>query len=266
MFGRIFGAILGFVLTGKFWGAIIGFIIGAFIDRSASVRVRTSTGRTTAEDFSTSLLMLSAAVMRSDGKVMKSELDFVRRFYTEQFGIDYANQQMLELRELLKQEIRVREVCEEIQNHMDYHLRLQLLHCLFGLAHADADMSNAEMNTIHEISQYMGINFKDYESLKAMFMFGSSYGGGYSSGGGSSSGNAGRPRPSGLDLSSAYTILETEASSTDDEVKKAYRKMAVKYHPDKVASLGEAHVKSATEKFQKVQQAYEVICTARGMK
>ncbi|MCX6182282.1 MAG: DnaJ domain-containing protein [Bacteroidetes bacterium] len=265
MFGRIFGAILGYLLTGgKFWGAILGFIIGSFLDRSARIQVRTSTGRTTAEDFSASLLLLSAAVMKSDGKVMKSELDYVRKFYTEQFGFDYAQKQMLELRELLKQDIALREVCQEIQNHMDYHLRLQLLHYLFGLAKSDDTLSNQEMDTIHQISQFMGINFKDYESLKAMFMFGG-YGGSYSSGDSSSGGGA-RPRSTGMDLASAYTILETESSVSDDELKKAYRKMAIKYHPDKVASLGEAHVKSATEKFQKVQQAYDTVCASRGIK
>jgi DnaJ like chaperone protein len=265
MFGKIFGAILGWVLTGGNWkGALVGFIIGAFLDNSTRVKIKTSTGRTTAEDFSASLLLLSAAVMKSDGKVMKSELDYVRKFYTEQFGLDYAQKQMLDLRELLKQDIRLREVCEEIKNHMDYHLRLQLLHYLFGLAKSDDNMSNAEMDTIQQISQYMGINFKDYESLKAMFMFGN-YGGSYSSGDSSSGGGA-RPRSAGMDLASAYTILETESSVSDDELKKAYRKMAIKYHPDKVASLGEAHVKSATEKFQKVQQAYEVVCASRGIK
>ena len=265
MFGKIFGAILGWVLSGgRLGGAVIGFIICAILDRSARVQVRTSTGRTTAEDFSASLLLLSAAVMKSDGKIMKSELDFVRRFYTEQFGFDYAQKQMLELRELLKQDIRLREVCQEIQTHMDYHLRLQLLHYLFGLAKSDDNMSNQEMDTIYQISQFMGINFKDYESLKAMFMFGN-YNGSYSSGDSSSAGG-GRQRSSGMDLASAYTILETESSVNDDELKKAYRKMAIKYHPDKVASLGEAHVKSATEKFQKVQQAYDTVCASRGIK
>lgn len=262
MFGRIFGVILGFMLSGgKVWGAVVGFLIGSFLDSSARVKVSTSTGgRTTAEDFSASLLLLSAAVMKSDGRVMKSELDYVRKFYTEQFGFEYAQKQMLELRELLKQEIRLREVCQEIQRHMDYHLRLQLLHYLFGLAKSDDSIGNQEMETIHQISQFMGINFKDYESLKAMFMFGG-YSGSYSSGDAGS-----RPRSTGMDVASAYTILETDASVSDDELKKAYRKMAIKYHPDKVASLGEAHVKSATEKFQKVQQAYEVICAARGIK
>ncbi len=200
--------------------------------------------------------------MKADGKIMRSELDFVKRFFSEQFGADHAQQQILELRELLKQDIAIKEVCTEIRDHMDYHLRLQLLHCLFGLANADDQMGKQEQDMIYDIAMHMGINFKDYESLKAMFMFGG-YGGQqqYSNAGGQQ-----RSRSNQMNTSSAYKILEIEENVEDDSVKKAYRKMAIKYHPDKVASLGESHVKAATEKFQKVQEAYDLICNVRGMK
>jgi DnaJ like chaperone protein len=68
------------------------------------------------------------------------------------------------------------------------------------------------------------------------------------------------------DTTSAFKILEIESTATDDEVKKAYRKMAMKYHPDKVRGLGEQHEKSANEKFLKVQEAYEQIKKERGIK
>ena len=68
------------------------------------------------------------------------------------------------------------------------------------------------------------------------------------------------------EVDSAFKILEIEKSATDLEVKKAYRKMALKFHPDKVAHLGEDHQKAAREKFQKVQEAYEQICKERDIK
>ena len=64
---------------------------------------------------------------------------------------------------------------------------------------------------------------------------------------------------------SSYKILEITKSSTDDEVKKAYRKMVKKYHPDKLQGLGEEHLKGANEKFQSIQSAYEKIKNERGM-
>lgn len=269
MFGKIIGAVLGWFLTGHSWlGALAGLFLGSLFDRT-TIKVSGSAGRqTTVGDFSTSLLILCAAVMKADGKIMRSELDFVKRFFTEQFGADHAQEQILELRELLKQDIAVREVCTEIAAHMDYHLRLQLLHCLFGLANADDQITQQEMNMIQTISNYMGIHYKDYESLKAMFMFGG-FGGGsqqYAGGGNQQYQQQQRVRVNQMDTKAAYTILEIEPTATDDEVKRAYRKMAIKFHPDKVASLGESHVKAATEKFQKVQEAYELIGKVRGIK
>jgi DnaJ like chaperone protein len=66
-------------------------------------------------------------------------------------------------------------------------------------------------------------------------------------------------------LDADYEILGVESSASDDDIKKAYRKMAVRYHPDKVASLGEEYQKGAKEKFQRIQEAYENIKKARGL-
>ena len=69
---------------------------------------------------------------------------------------------------------------------------------------------------------------------------------------------------SGVD--NAYKVLEIEKSVTDSEVKKAYRKMVKKHHPDKLQHLGEEHMQGAEEKFRQVQKAYESIQKERGMK
>ena len=63
----------------------------------------------------------------------------------------------------------------------------------------------------------------------------------------------------------AYTILEIERSASDEEVKKAYRNMAKKYHPDRVNTEDEAIRKGAEEKFKEVQKAYEQIQQERGL-
>ena len=84
----------------------------------------------------------------------------------------------------------------------------------------------------------MYINQYDFESIKAMFYDSSD---------------------------SAYLILEIEKSASNDELKKAYRKMVKKYHPDKLQHLGEEHVKGAEEKFKQVQKAYEQIQKERGL-
>ena len=67
-------------------------------------------------------------------------------------------------------------------------------------------------------------------------------------------------------MSDAYKVLEIEPSATDEEVRKAFRKLALKHHPDRVATLGEDVRRAAEEKFQQINNAKERIYKARGMK
>ncbi len=241
------GALIGFSFF-KFPGAILGFIIGGLFDRRGSVEwdeqftrerytgqqayQRTATG-----DFAASLLVLTAAVMKADGKILKSELEYVRRFYIQQFGEAKTREQMRALRDLLKSPIDVRSVGHQIRYQMQYASRLQLLHYMFGIAKADGQISDSEVVTIQRIAGFLGIGVADFQSIKAMFV-----------------------RETGGD----FKILEITQDATDDEIKKAYRRMAMKYHPDKVNHLGEEVKNQAEEKFRKVQEAYENIKKSRG--
>ena len=242
-FGKWLGGGLGWALGGPV-GAIIGFALGSMLDNSEVTVSRGGKTRTyssasaTVNDFTASLLVLSAAVMKSDGKVLKSELDFVRRFFIQQFGEAKANEDMLLLKEILKKEIPVSDVCSQIKQFMPLASRLQLIHYLYGLSKADGQIHQSEVSAIEQIAYYLGINSADMNSIKAMYY---------------------------RDTQSDYKILEVEESASDEEIKKAYRKMALKFHPDKVAQEGEAVVKAATEKFKKVQEAYENVKKRRGM-
>lgn len=241
-FGKWLGGGLGWALGGPL-GGVLGFALGSAFD-ATSITVK-SDGKTTytsnstpyVGDFAASLLVLSAAVMRSDGKILKSELDFVKKFLAQQFGEDHAQQQLLMLKEILKQEIPLQDVCFQVKQYMPHAQRLQIIHYLFGISKADGDVNELEIQTIQTIANYLGISAADFSSLKAMYF---------------------------QDVNSDYEILEIEISVSDEEIKKAYRKMAVKFHPDKVAALGEEVQKAAKEKFQKVQQAYENIKKQRG--
>jgi DnaJ like chaperone protein len=237
-FGKWLGGGLGWAFGGPI-GAIIGFALGSVLD---DTKMMVTTGNfqapTQVGDFSASLLVLAAAVMKADGAVLKSELDYVKKFFIKNFGIEHTQEQMLVFRELLKQDIPVREVCLQIRQNMEHAARLQLVHFLFGVSSADGAVHQKEVDVIAEIAGYLGVTEADFNSLKAMFF---------------------------KDAESDYKILEIEKSATDEEVKKAYRKMAVKFHPDKVSHLGDDIQKDAKEKFQKVLAAYENIKKQRGM-
>ena len=241
--GGVMGGILGFAFGSLFESAVSGqFALNNeqsdTATRGFAGRTRVDRPQTQAGDFGVSLLVLSAAVMKSDRQVVKSELDFVKDFFKRQFGQAKAENYILMLRELLKQEYNLREVCIQIKLYMDHASRLQLLHFLFGLAQSDGQVHPDEIQTIRAIAGWLGISIVDIESIQAMFVKNSE---------------------------SAYRILEITQQATDEEIKKAYKKMAVKYHPDKVSHLGEDVQKAANEKFKEVNLAYEQIKKERAL-
>lgn len=239
-YGKWIGGGLGWALGGPI-GGLLGFMFGSMFEGGSTGSTTTQNhpyAATQAGDFSVSLLVLAAAVMKADKVVKKSELDYVKRFFVSNFGEAKTLQLMQVLKELLNKDINVQEVSLQIRSAMDYSSRLQLLHFLFGIAGADMAIHDSEVNAIQTIASYMGISAADFNSIKAMFV---------------------------KDVDSAYKILEITPDADDNEVKKAYHKMAIKYHPDKVSHLGEESRKAAEEKFQKLNAAYDEIKRKRGM-
>ncbi len=225
---------LGWAFFGPI-GGIAGFIIGAAIDGAQGDQ---NPKHTTKGGFAVTLLVMVAAVMKADGKIMRSELEYVKNYFRRTFGEEEAQEAILMLRDILKQHIPIDEVCRQIQQNLDYSSRLQLLHFLFGVSAADDKFHPAEVAVIESIANKIGISSVDYNSIRAMFV---------------------------PDTSSAYQILGVAPTATNDEIKKAYRQMAIKYHPDKVEHLGEDVQKAATEKIKSVNQAYETIKKERNM-
>lgn len=240
--------------------AFLAFLIGSFLD-NLSVRVNTQEQRgsfggnpysgtsqnggqffrprISQDDFALGLMVLSAAVMKADGKIVKSELSFVKKFLLQQFGEFKAKIYLQKLKEVLDKNYSLEQVCGDIKMVLTQEVRLQLLHYLFGIALADGSISKSELDTIRRISNGLGLSIREFESIKAMFY---------------------------KDPVSAYKVLEIDEGASDAEIKKAYRKMAIKYHPDKISQMGEEFQKGAKEKFQKVQEAYDLLKKERGIK
>lgn len=144
------------------------------------------------------------------------------------------------LKEILKQQYSVGEIAQQASRHFNYSQRNELVHLLFMIASADNAITENEINVIQTAARHL-ISLNDYESIKAMFV------------------------KSASNNDWAYAVLGIERKATDEEVKKAYRKMAMKFHPDKVHTLGEQIKKQAEEKFKEIQKAYESIKQERNI-
>jgi DnaJ like chaperone protein len=165
-------------------------------------------------------------------------LDYVKRFFLQNFGQERAENYIKMLREILEKDYNLYEVSQQVGRYMDYSSRLQLLHYLFGIANSDGRISAEELGVINTISDYMGVTNSDFQSVKAMFI---------------------------RETDSAYKILGVDVNASDEEVKRAYREMAKKNHPDLVSNLGDEVRQAAEKKFQEINAAYETIKRQRGM-
>ncbi|MDD2563004.1 MAG: TerB family tellurite resistance protein [Salinivirgaceae bacterium] len=233
-FSKWIGGGLGWVFGGPL-GAIVGFFIGSIIDNQGertTTRIGSGGRATTPGGFVVAMLVLTAAIMKADGKVRKPELDYVKQFFVHSFGVEEAKEAILMLRDILKQNIPVDDVCRQISANMDKPTRLQLYNFLFGIAQADGEVHPQELLLLEHIAQKLGLTANEYKSARSTYI---------------------------PNVDWAYEMLEIDRKASDDEVRKAYKRMAIKYHPDKVEYLGEDFKKAANEKFQKLNSAYEAV-------
>ena len=277
------GGTLGTMLGSGILGTLAGFCLGSIIDEMMDSRADSNDYSTNNQDYYSqgngykqykyggqnsssnehsneeqrnsflfSMLVLSSYIIKADNKIMHSEMEFVRQFLRQNFGEQAVNQGqeiLLKLFEIQKQQgiqvfrNTIHQSCAEIKHNMNVSQRLQLLNYLVIIAKVDGYVSPEEIKALKEIARHLGLTSKDVDSMLNME-------------------NGARTNSN---IEDAYKVLGLSSTATDDEVKVAYRKMALKHHPDRVASLGEDIRKAAEKKFQDINDAKERIFKARGL-
>lgn len=277
------GGTLGTMLGSGILGTLAGFCLGSIIDEMMDSRADSNDYNTNKQDYYSqgngykqyqyggqngssnahsnegqrnsflfSMLVLSSYIIKADNKIMHSEMEFVRQFLRQNFGEQAVNQGqeiLLKLFEIQKKQgvqvfrNTIHQSCAEIKHNMDISQRLQLLNYLVIIAKVDGYISPEEIKALKEVARHLGLTAKDVDSMLNME-------------------NGARTN---RNIEDAYKVLGLSSTATDDEVKVAYRKMALKHHPDRVASLGEDIRKAAEKKFQDINDAKERIFKARGL-
>jgi DnaJ like chaperone protein len=253
------GGILGFMSYGPL-GALAGVVIGAIFDEALSMgddriesnnQAAANAEKGTQYSFRFALLVLASYIIRADGKVMHSEMEYVRMFLRQVFGADAEKEgneillRIFEERKRMEREdpqsfrVMIRQCAMQVAEAIAPEQRLQLLAFLCGIAKADGVVCDSEVAALKELSRYMGLNESEVDSILNL--------------GGSS-------------IEEAYKVLEITPDATDAEVRTAYRNMVRKHHPDKVQTLGEDVKRAAEEKMQRINEARDRIYQARGMK
>ena len=226
---KLLFALIGYIFF-RLPGAFIGFFIGSFL----SPKVQ----KISSKDFEINLLALASLVIKADGKVTQNELDFVRRYFVSAYGKNRANEVFKIFNRNVKNKgISLSKISRLFNLALNYESRLQVIHFLFGIAKADGNISELEIKKLLEFSNLFKLSYADFLSIKAMFI---------------------------QETDNAYKILELNKTATNDQIKKSYRELAKKHHPDKVQHLGDAYVKAAQDKFQQIQKAYQNIKNERG--
>ena len=215
-------------------GSVVGFILGTAIDSFKIRLFRKSSKQTEMGDFATNLLMVIAAVLKAKGTITKQKANNVKVFLKQHFGDKEASKAFAQLNKLLKQKIPLENACVIVQHYLDYSSRLQLTHFLYSLANINGSVSDAEKAILQSINIGLKLNTSEKRTVGSMFVQDDS-------------------------IKMAYSILGVQRTASIIDIKKAYRGLAAKYHPDKVAYLGEEMRKVANDKFQQLSRAYDTI-------
>ena len=271
------GGFLG-LLSGGPIGALAGFVLGSLVDVVLDSGIKPINGTYNGEaydesvyetvygnkrrqqeagidegarnGFLFSLLTLASYIIRADGKIMHSEMQAMRQFLRTNFGdiaVEQGVQIMLRLFERQKIEEAERpgsyrqtiiSCCRQLRQTVPEAQRLQILSLLAMLAKADGNIAPEEVKALREIALELGLSEAELNSMLGL---------------GSTT------------LADAYAVLEIEPTATDDEVRAAYKRLVVKHHPDRVASLGEDVRAAAEKKLKQINEARDIIYKARGI-
>lgn len=223
--GTLIGGAFGWAFGGPV-GAVVGGLLGD----------RVGGGKKKGGDAAVSLAVLLAAVTKAGAGATGEDTLGVRSFLAGSFGAENADDLMQIYGRALDMDLDLDAIAAQLRGALDGPSRLELLHALFRLV-APEGPSSPRAALVRETGAKLGIDSEETRRIEAFYR---------------------------TDEDRAYAVLGARRNAPPDEIKRKYRELAKKYHPDRVAHLGDEFRALAEERFKAIRDAYETIETKNG--
>lgn len=189
------------------------------------------------------LIQILINIAKIDGKITREEISTIHRFF--QYNLRYSQAQMFWVKDLIKEAVDATQPLEsllqEFRTTFAYEPRLILLELVYQILYTKSEVPAAELGVARNIAAYLQISTYDQRTIEAKYMYR-------------------RQQPGAAHRDSSthyYAVLGLEPGADLEAIKKAYRTLSMKYHPDKVVHLGEEFRRVAEEKMKEINVAYE---------
>ena len=255
---KFIGVIAGFFLFG-FIGAVLGYIVGVVVDRAIALGaggINPLTNALRQTVFLETLFILMGKLAKADGHISQDEIDHVEQFI-QKLGMttEHRTQAIAWFKKGADQAFEIEPTYRRFMSICGHtrDLKQVLLVYLIVIAMADGHFHQAEEALLTEIASHLGFDKAAFKQLMDMVLNQSRFG-------------SHQTNPAEA-LDDAYKALGVAKDSTDQEIKRAYRKLMSQYHPDKLIGQGvpEDMIAVATEQAKEIQLAYELIKKSRNI-
>lgn len=189
------------------------------------------------------LVNILVNISKIDGQVTKDEVATIQRFF--QYNLGYNQTKMLWVKDLIKEALAstatLETLLEEFRSTFAYEPRLILLELVYQILYTKDTVPENELRIARNIATYLEISVYDQRTIEAKYKYR-------------------RQQQQTSDAASAeqhYAVLGLDTTAKMEEIKKAYRKLSMKYHPDKVRHLGDEFQTVADQKMKEINAAYE---------
>lgn len=240
------------------------------------------------KDYRYCILVLLAKVMKADGDTMECELDRVKSTIQRYYKTKEEQYEAFNTFKSILDDNNYFSIWSSLNTQFDYTAKSELIMELLAVAYSDNNLKYAEEKEILHIVSQLRITSDEYKSIYSIFI--EKYNKGFysenksqnenrkdhyykkqeehrnSKQGKTNNEDSHDSRQISSKEKNAYAILGVESNATDEEIKKAYRALAIKCHPDNASNLGDEAIRQATESMKQINMAWETVKMARGIK